>query len=70
MQSCLAGPGATAGGTGQWTAPPTPPPQGPKVNPFLPKADGPSQQTPENGMFQQQGLSASSEGQRGGQVHR
>lgn len=56
--------GATAGGAGQWAPPPTPPPQGPKVNPFLPKAEDANQRglqtsAPAN---QQRPASASSQG--------
>lgn len=66
---CLSGPGATAGGTGQWAAPPTPPAQGPKVNPFMPKADAPSQHTSQSSRFQGAGPAASNGGQQSSQVH-
>ncbi|KAL3159859.1 hypothetical protein ABBQ38_010260 [Trebouxia sp. C0009 RCD-2024] len=63
----LQGPGATAGGTGQWAPPPTPPAHGPKVNPFLHKADAPSQQTSVNSSFQGVGSSGSGVGQQSSQ---
>ena len=63
---CLAGPGTTAGGAGQWAPPPSPPPQGPKINPFLPRADGPSHQGPEGTGFS--GPSAGSAGPHSSQV--
>ncbi|DBB02869.1 TPA: hypothetical protein ACH3X1_013475 [Trebouxia sp. C0004] len=57
----LQGPsGATAGGVGQWAPPPTPPPQGPKVNPFLPKAEDAAQRDPQASVHA--GLHHSSQG--------